>query len=66
MITMTNIAEFHGPRLWVESVVPAAGCVAYAHAWKQLPSRRALSMVGLVPNTTDNSTGVSAQERRHR
>ncbi len=66
MIMMTNIAEIHGPRPRTESVVPAAGWLGYVNAWKQFPSRRAFGTAGLVPNTSDNCTGVSAQERRHR
>ncbi len=56
MITMTNpVATLRGTRLHVESVVPA-----YARAWKQRPSVVILGGFG-----TDNSTGVSAEERRH-
>ena len=56
MITMTNttVAAVHGARLRTESVVPA-----YARAWKQRPSIVTLGGFG-----TDNSTGVSAEERR--
>ena len=57
MITMTPyIAESPGTRLRVESVVPA-----YARAWKQRPA-----VVTLSGFSTDNCTGVSASERRHR
>jgi hypothetical protein len=57
MITMTNtdVTAVHGARLRTESVVPS-----YARAWKQRPSIVTLGGAG-----TDNSTGVSAQERRH-
>ncbi len=56
MITMTNpVATLRGIRLHVESVVPA-----YARAWKQRPSIVTPGAFG-----TDNSTGVSAEERRH-
>ncbi len=56
MITMTNtVAAIHGARLHGEPVVPA-----YARAWKQRPSVATLGGFG-----TDNSTGVSAEERRH-
>jgi hypothetical protein len=56
VITMTNpVATLRGIRLHVESVVPA-----YARAWKQRPSVVILGGFG-----TDNSTGVSAEERRH-
>jgi hypothetical protein len=56
MITMTNpVATVHGAPPRVESVVPT-----YARAWKQRPSGVILGGFG-----TDNSTGVSAQERRH-
>lgn len=61
MIT-TDIARITGTRLRFELVVPMAGLPVYAHAWKQSPS---------VPerggfSTVDNSTCVSAEERRHR
>jgi hypothetical protein len=57
MITMTPyIAESHGARLRVESVVSAS-----ARAWKQRP---AVVTLGGFP--TDNCIGVSASERRHR
>jgi chemotaxis response regulator CheB len=56
MITMTNpVATVHGTLPCVESVVPT-----YARAWKQRPSGVILGGFG-----TDNSTGVSAEERRH-
>ncbi|QYN36844.1 hypothetical protein K1T35_06080 [Pseudonocardia sp. DSM 110487] len=56
MNTMTNpVATIHGALPRVESVVPA-----YARAWKQRPSGVILGGFG-----TDNSTGVSAEERRH-
>jgi hypothetical protein len=56
MITMTNpVATIHGTLPRVESVVSA-----YARAWKQRPSVVILGGFG-----TDNSTGVSAEERRH-
>jgi hypothetical protein len=55
MITMTNaVAAIHGALPRVESVVPT-----YARAWKQRPSGVILGGFG-----TDNSTGVSAEERR--
>jgi hypothetical protein len=56
MTTMTDlVATVCGTRLHVESVVST-----YARAWKQRPSV-------LIPGGfgTDNSTGVSAEERRH-
>lgn len=56
MITMTNIAQVHGPRLRVASVVPA-----YTRAWKPCPAVVTLGAFGI-----DNSTGVSAVERRRR
>ena len=56
MITMTNpVATIHGALPRVESVVPT-----YARAWKQRPSGVILGGFG-----ADNSTGVSAEERRH-
>jgi hypothetical protein len=56
MIAMTNtVAAIHGALLRLESVVPT-----YARAWKQRPSGVILGGFG-----TDNSTGVSAEERRH-
>ena len=56
MITMTNpVATIHGALPRVESVVPT-----YARAWKQRPSGVILGGFGV-----DNSTGVSAEERRH-
>jgi hypothetical protein len=56
MITMTlPVAAVHGARLRVASVAPA-----YARAWKQRPSVVIAGGFG-----TDNSTGVSAEERRH-
>jgi hypothetical protein len=56
MITMTDsVAAIHGALPRVESVVPT-----YARAWKQRPSGVILGGFG-----TDNSTGVSAEERRH-
>jgi hypothetical protein len=56
MITMTNpVATACGTRLHVGSVVPA-----FARAWKQRPS-----VVARGGSGTDNSTGVSAEERRH-
>ena len=57
MITMTlPVATVPGAALpRVESVVPT-----YARAWKQRPSG-----VILGGFETDNSTGVSAEERRH-
>jgi hypothetical protein len=56
MITMTlPVAAVHGSRLPVEAVAPT-----YARAWKQRPSGVILGGFG-----TDNSTGVSAEERRH-
>jgi chemotaxis response regulator CheB len=56
MITMTNpVATIHGALPCVESVVST-----YARAWKQRPSGVILGGFG-----TDNSTGVSAEERRH-
>jgi hypothetical protein len=56
MITMTNtVATVHGgSRLRAGSVVPA-----FERAWKR-PSVVILGGFG-----TDNSTGVSAEERRH-
>ena len=57
MILMTPyIADSHGTRLRVESVVSA-----FARAWKQRP---AVVTLGGFP--TDNCIGVSASERRHR
>jgi hypothetical protein len=57
MILMTSyIADSHGTRLRVESVVSA-----FARAWKQRP---AVVTLGGFP--TDNCIGVSASERRHR
>ena len=56
MITMTNtVAAIHGARLRGELVVPA-----YERAWKQRPSVVTTGGFG-----TDNSTDVSAEERRH-
>ena len=56
MITMTNlVATVHGASPRLEPVVPT-----YARAWKQRPSGVILGGFG-----TDNSTGVSAEERRH-
>ena len=56
MITMTlPAATVHGALPRVESVVPT-----YARAWKQRPSGVILGGFG-----ADNSTGVSAEERRH-
>jgi hypothetical protein len=56
MITMTNpVATVHGALSRVESVVPT-----YERAWKQRPAGVILGGFG-----TDNSTGVSAEERRH-
>jgi hypothetical protein len=56
MITMTlPVAAVHGTRLHVGSVA-----TAYARAWKQRPSVVIAGGFG-----TDNSTGVSAEERRH-
>jgi hypothetical protein len=57
MIFMTPpSAGIHGTRLRVESVVSA-----YVRAWKQRPA-----VVALNGFLTDNYTGVSATERRHR
>ena len=56
MTTMINlVATVCGTRLHGESVVST-----YVRAWKQRPSV-------LIPGGfgTDNSTGVSAEERRH-
>jgi hypothetical protein len=56
MITMTLlVAAVHGARLHVGSVA-----ATYARAWKQRPSVVIAGGFG-----TDNSTGVSAEERRH-
>jgi hypothetical protein len=56
MITMTNpVATVHGALPRVESVVPT-----YARSRKQRPFGVILGGFG-----TDNSTGVSAEERRH-
>jgi hypothetical protein len=56
MTTMTNpVATIYGTLPRVESVVPT-----YARAWKQRPSGVILGGFG-----ADNSTGVSAEERRH-
>jgi len=56
MNTMINsVAAVHGALPRMESVVPT-----YARAWKQRPSGVILGGFG-----TDNSTGVSAEERRH-
>ena len=56
MNTMPNpVVTVHGALPRVESVVPA-----YERAWKQRPSGVILGGFG-----TDNSTGVSAEERRH-
>ncbi|GAA0900870.1 hypothetical protein [Pseudonocardia zijingensis] len=56
MITMTlPVTADHGTRLPVEAVAPT-----HARAWKQRPSGVILGGFG-----TDNSTGVSAEERRH-
>jgi chemotaxis response regulator CheB len=56
MNTMTNpVATIHGTLPCVESVVPT-----YARAWKQRPAGVILGGFG-----TDNSTGVSAEERRN-
>jgi len=56
MILMTtSVATGRGTRLHVESAVPT-----YARAWKQRPSVVIRGGFG-----TDNSTGVSAEERRH-
>lgn len=56
MIAMTDlVATVHGALPCVESVVPT-----YARAWKQRPSGVILGGFG-----TDNSTGASAEERRH-
>jgi len=57
MIAMTNlVAALHGALPRVESVVPTC-----ASAWKQ--QRPAGVIRGGFG--TDNSTGVSAEERRH-
>jgi hypothetical protein len=57
MILMTPpSAGIHGTRLRVESVASA-----YVRAWKQRPA-----VVTLIGFPTDNCTGVSATERRHR
>jgi hypothetical protein len=56
MTLMTNpVATDRGARPRVESVVPT-----YARAWKQRSSVVIAGGLG-----TDNSTGVSAEERRH-
>jgi hypothetical protein len=56
MTTMTlPVAADHGTRLRAEVVVPM-----YERAWKQRSSVVILGGFG-----TDNSTGVSAEERRH-
>ena len=56
MNTMINsVATVHGALPRMESVVST-----YARAWKQRPSGVILGGFG-----TDNSTGVSAEERRH-
>ncbi|MEN3267119.1 hypothetical protein [Pseudonocardia sp.] len=61
MITMTpNIVEIHGTRLRVGFVMPMAGSLSYARAWKQRPAVVALGAI-----LTDNSTGVSEVECRH-
>ena len=57
MLLMTNtVATVRGTRLHAEEMVPA-----YARAWKPRPS----VVVILGGFGTDNSTGVSAEERRH-
>lgn len=62
MITMMpNIAGIRGTRVRVEFVVPMAGSLSYARAWKQRP---AVLTHGVI--VTDNSTGVSEVECRHR
>ena len=56
MITMTDlVATVRGARLHVDPAVST-----YTRAWKQRPSV-------VIPGGfgTDNSTGVSAEERRH-
>jgi hypothetical protein len=56
VITMTTlVATAPGALPRVESVLPAL-----AHAWKQRPAVVILGGFG-----TDNSTGVSAEGRRH-
>jgi hypothetical protein len=58
MINMTpNIAEITGTRLWAAAGLP----MHVSAAKKQRPS-----IVALGGFTVDNSTGVSARERRHR
>lgn len=60
MITTSNastVSSIHGTRLRIEPVVSM-----YARAWKQRPAGPVLGGF----DTTDNSTGVSAVERRRR
>lgn len=61
MITMTAFVEIHGTRLLVEFAIPT-----YACAWKQRPSVPALGVVTSGNRPTEKSTGVSAQQSRHR
>jgi hypothetical protein len=61
MITMTtDIAGIRGTRLRSESVAPPA-VPTYVRAWTQRPVVRTLGGF-----TTDNSTGGSVVECRHR
>jgi hypothetical protein len=61
MITTMTLVPIHGTRL------PCESRLAYARSWKQRPSalRVINTILGGFP-TTDNSTRVSALERRHR
>lgn len=59
MITMTTIADVHATQLRVSPAWPT--CPTYGFSWKQRPS-----VLALGNSITDNSTGVSAVERRHR
>ncbi len=61
MVTMTALVEIHGTRPRVEFAIPT-----YACAWKQRPSVPALGIVTSGNRPTDNSTGVSALQSRHR
>jgi hypothetical protein len=66
MNTITNVAGFRGTRLHVEPVAPAFVLPAYVRTWRQRPSVLVLSGFGMGASITDNSTGVSEVEYRHR
>lgn len=66
MIRMTDIAEVYGTRLRVEPVAPTAVLPTRAHAWRRCSSVLDLGAALFSARVTDNSTGVSAVERRRR